>query len=211
MLYLIPGLGADERVYLNFNVDRPTKIITWIDPVPNEPIRDYCRRLLDQIDINQEVELLGMSFGGIIAQEIAQLISVKKMYLVSTVKSPKEYPLYLKLLRFIPAHKPIPAKLLIWSNLITASYYFGTTTKEDTVLLKTIIKDTNHVFLKWAIHAITIWQPNTFKNPIVQIHGQLDKIFPIKSIKNVDFTVINGTHWMIVDKKDQIITIVNKY
>ncbi len=209
MLYLIPGLGADYRVYANFITNRPSKILTWIDPIPQESISNYCRRLLAQIDLNNEVEILGMSFGGIIAQELAKLISVKTIFLVSSVTSPQEYPLYLRIIGKLPVYKFIPTPVLIWSNLLTAAYYFGTTTPADTKLLKNIIADTNHIFLKWAINCIANWQNEGCNATIIQIHGNKDRIFPIKHIRNVNYIIPSGTHWMIVDKKYQIITIVD--
>lgn len=74
-LYLISGLGADHRVFVNLNIPGvSTHVIEWKTPEPDESMQTYVSRLRPQIDTEQEVCLLGVSFGGIIAQELSKLI-----------------------------------------------------------------------------------------------------------------------------------------
>ena len=53
-IYLISGLGADERVFqnLDFGRLRPT-FIQWIEPKDNESIQEYALRLSLQIKIER--------------------------------------------------------------------------------------------------------------------------------------------------------------
>lgn len=76
-LYLIGGLGADERVFKYLNINVKTQIINWILQEPNEELKSYAKRLTEQINKNEEFAILGVSFGGIIAIEMAKFIRPK--------------------------------------------------------------------------------------------------------------------------------------
>ena len=96
--YLIGGLGADERVFecLQLNVD--CKVIKWIKPYKNEALDSYTLRILPQIEQHEKFALLGVSFGGIVAIEIAKIIKPELLILISSVTDSKQFPLNYKLL-----------------------------------------------------------------------------------------------------------------
>jgi len=66
-IYLIGGLGADERVFKYLKLDCETQVIKWLEPKQKETIISYSKRLLKQINQEENFALLGVSFGGIIA------------------------------------------------------------------------------------------------------------------------------------------------
>ena len=75
-LYIFSGLGADERVFQR--LDFPgfsTTFIKWIVPQDKETIENYATRLLDQITTTNPT-LIGLSFGGLIAVEVAKQIDL---------------------------------------------------------------------------------------------------------------------------------------
>ena len=65
-VYVFSGLGADERVFkfLDWGIDNQPIFIKWIEPLKNEPLKDYVLRLSSQIESPNPI-LVGMSFGGI--------------------------------------------------------------------------------------------------------------------------------------------------
>jgi len=79
MVYFISGLGADERVFQFIDL---TKIehyfIKWNEPKKDESLSEYCLKLTEQIDKTNGIILIGVSFGGIIAQEILKSFLVKR-------------------------------------------------------------------------------------------------------------------------------------
>src|SRR5688572_20594857 len=95
-VYLLSGLGADKRVFdwLDFSGNNVTHVI-WLEPVSNESLEQYARRLLNQITATQPV-LVGVSFGGIMAIEIAKLIETKKIVLISSARTRSDLPFYYK-------------------------------------------------------------------------------------------------------------------
>ncbi len=204
MVYFISGLGADERVFQFLKLPSiERKFIKWIETRKKENINDYALRLIEQIDTTQEVILIGVSFGGIIAQEIGKLINCKKIIIISSIKIDAEFSWQMKLARKTQIHTIVPTCLLIWSNKLSADYYFGTETKQESFLLQQIILDTDPVFMRWAIHQIMNWRNESYPSNLIHIHGAKDRIFPINCIKN-SIEIPNGGHFMIVNKVTEI-------
>ena len=204
MVYFISGLGADERVFQFLDLTKTAHyFIRWNEPKKDESLIEYCLKLTEQIDKTSEIILIGVSFGGIIAQEISKIITCKKVIIISSVKSENEFSWQLKLARKLQIHKIIPVWVLRFSNKLTANYFFGTESKTESKLLHQIIKDTDPRFLIWAIHQIMNWKNKIYPQNLVHIHGSSDRIFPIKYIKNV-VTLPKSGHFMIVNRFKEI-------
>ncbi|MEI1280608.1 alpha/beta hydrolase [Leptospira venezuelensis] len=202
-IYLISGLGADERVFhrLNFgNIN--IKYISWIKPELNEPLSKYSKRLLSQIDLKDEVILMGVSFGGIMALEISKHILVKQIVIISSIKSNSEKPVIYRIISFLRLISIIPSFLLKLYNPIL-SYYFGITSKEDIDLLKSFITNTDGSFLKWALKSILKWDNQDYQSDLIHLHGTNDRLFPFKLIK-APISIADGGHFMVLNKADEI-------
>jgi pimeloyl-ACP methyl ester carboxylesterase len=207
VIYLISGLGADERIFgqIDFK-DYETKHITWITPKPNEHISDYASRLTEQITTPKPI-LLGVSFGGIIAIEISKIIDYQQLILISSVKTKHDLPFYFRLIGFLKIHNIIPFTLLKRTNFLTY-WFFSMSTSTEKELLKNILTDTDVNFLKWAINAILIWKNDQIPLYLKHIHGSNDKILPHFFIKNIDFIIKNGGHLMVYNKANDVIKLV---
>ncbi|NJK98143.1 MAG: alpha/beta hydrolase [Bacteroidales bacterium] len=143
MIYYISGLGADHRVFEFLNIPFPYKHIIWVKPDKNDTLASYSLRLLPQINTSEDVILAGVSFGGMICQEIAKLIPCSKVIIISSIKSPQEMHWQLKLVRNTRIDRLFHSSLLKFMNFLTGPYYFGTQSAEEIKLLKAIIKDTD--------------------------------------------------------------------
>lgn len=208
MIYFISGLGADERVFKYLNLgDFEHRYIKWETPERHEKLDNYCRRLIKQIDLSKEIILVGVSFGGIVAQEISRIIKPQKVIILSSVKTVKEFDWQLDLVRRLRLYKLAPSRFLKFSNRLTGDYYFGIKTKIESTLLKQIISDTDRYFMKWAIQEIMMWNGDSTSTNIVHIHGDNDRIFPVKRINNYT-RIIGGGHFMIVNRADEISEII---
>jgi pimeloyl-ACP methyl ester carboxylesterase len=208
MIYYISGLGADERVFKYLNLgDLEYTYIKWETPQKYENLEGYCSRLIKQIDLSKEIILVGVSFGGIVAQEISKIIKHSKVIILSSVKSVNEFNWQLDIVRRLKLYKLAPSKFLKWSNKLTGDYYFGVKTHMESELLKQIISDTDRFFMKWAIQEIMEWDGNSINSKIVHIHGDNDRIFPVKRIKNY-IRINGGGHFMIVNRADEISEII---
>ncbi len=158
-IYIISGLGADQRVFCNIDfTNKNVVFIHWIQSLPNEKIDNYALRLSAFITTPHPI-IIGLSFGGIVAIEIAKIIPTKLIILISSVKHYSEMPMWYKLAGALRLNKIIPFSLFKKANFLTY-YFFGVNTIEQKQLLKTIFQETNTQFLRWAINCIVNWNNN---------------------------------------------------
>ena len=205
-IYVFSGLGADQRVFQNidfsgFNVAH----IHWVKPMKEEKIEDYAQKLITQIKTPFPI-LLGISFGGMIAIEVAKIIMTEKVILISSAKTQKEIPGYYRLAGQLKVHKILPLKLLKKSSLLT-NWFFGIKSREHKLLFSKILKDTDLSFLKWAITKVLIWDNQEELNNKIHVHGTKDRILPIKFVK-VDYAIHEGGHLMALTNGKEISDII---
>jgi pimeloyl-ACP methyl ester carboxylesterase len=201
-IYIFSGLGADERVfqYLDFSGFAVT-FIRWLQPIQNETIEGYAKRLTQQITTTRPV-LIGLSFGGIMATEVAKLIDTEKVVLIASAKTRQEIPFYYRLAGQLRLHKLLPASLLKQPNVLS-SWFFGAQSQEDKKMLADILRDTDSQFLRWAIDKIVTWK-NQFVHPnLIHIHGTADRILPFRYVVS-DLKVDGGGHFMTVNKAHEL-------
>ncbi len=199
-VYCLSGLGADQRVFQFINLPGVELVhVKWLPPHRHEPLGAYARRLLAQFDPQHPVTILGVSFGGIVAQEVAALLPCKRVVILSSIKGPAEMSPAISLVRRTGAHRLVPGWLLKAGNTLTGNYYFSIRTRTEARLLREIVRDTDPVFLRWAVNEVVRWQPQAPVPGLVHLHGTADRIFPAGHIRN--FTPIpGGGHFMIVQE-----------
>lgn len=209
-IYLFSGLGADRRVFQLLDLsDYEPIFVEWIIPQKDETIEDYAKKIIFQEDFyqkNQKPILIGLSFGGMLAIEIAKLIPTEKVVLIASAKTKHEIPFYFRWIGKLYLDKIIPAKWLKPSSKMAdmiANWFFGAKSSFDKKILKEILKDTNDIFLKWAIGQIIRWKNTTKPKNITHIHGTKDKILPIYFV-DYEHKITNGGHFMTLNKAEEI-------
>lgn len=207
-LYIFSGLGADERVFQRLDFSGfSTTFIKWLVPHDTDTIELYAKRLLDQITTTKPT-LIGLSFGGLVAVEVAKQIDTEKVILIASAKTKNEIPFYYRFAGKLGLHKLLPTRLLKSSNFIT-NWLFGTTSTFDKQLLKQILIDTDPAFLKWAIDKVARWRNQTETKNTFHIHGTSDRILPFKFV-NCNSKIKNGGHLMTINKADELNNILRQ-
>ena len=208
-IYCISGLGADERVFqkLKFQGYRPIHI-KWVEPKTGESIADYAKRLTTQIKAENPI-LIGLSFGGIMAVEMAKHISTEKVILISSTKNQHEVPFYFKIFRWLPIYQILPASFILWFGQFIASWFFSLKSIDERKLFRAILFDTNAKFMKWAIHQVVIWKNELIPDNTYHIHGESDRIFPYQFVHE-DFNVEHGGHFMIMHQAEYVSNLIQK-
>jgi hypothetical protein len=202
-LFLIPGLGADCRIYKNIDLKGHELVcVQWIDPAKNDSLTTYAQKLIDKYHILSGSIVIGNSLGGMIAIEIAKKISLQKTILISSIKTVKEAPWYFSFFRITRLHRLIPLKKLTSLEFIV-EYAFGGMSEVDQQLFGDMLKKTSPVFMKWAIEAILRWDNLSIPGNVYHLIGDKDKVFPRKGIKGADI-VNGGTHVMIFNNAKKI-------
>lgn len=201
-IYIISGLGVDERVFDSFTFEgMEVQFIHWITPLPKESLSAYAKRLASQIKEDLPI-LIGLSFGGMVAVEIAQIIPTKKVILIASAQNKYELPLYYRILGKLQIHQLVPSNVLKSYNRLTA-YFFGVTTQEEKIVLQAILRDTDPHFLSWAIHQIVHWKRTSYSDSIIKIHGTKDRIIPFPKNKKA-YSIDQGGHFMTLNKATEI-------
>ena len=203
-VYLVPGLGFDHRIFEKINFGKNSTCLGWIEPWPDEHLSSYAQRLAAPIPNHSPCVLVGHSLGGILCQEIALYKQVKKIILLSSIKSRKENPLYFKIIKPLLIHR-VFSKELATSTLRLWGKYHDYVSQEEQALFKDMILRQSNTYLQWALKQLSMWRESaSLRTPIVQIHGSADKTFPIKLIQNPDHTVSGGGHFMVYRRASQV-------
>ena len=98
-----------------------------------------------------------------------------------------------------PASLKKPNEIFFW--------LFGVTSKDHKTLLASIMKDTDEVFLTWAINAVARWGDSSSSNHVIQIHGTKDRIL---NVQNADYLGDGGGHLMVVTQAREVSDILKK-
>jgi len=204
-IYFVPGLGASTLIFENLQLPEDqfeVHYLDWLIPkAQNEGIAEYAKRMCQRITHENPV-LVGVSFGGVMVQEMGKLIPTRKIIIISSVKARNEIPKRLKLAKATKAYKLFPTKSM--QNIETyQKYAFNGFTKKKIELYKKYMSMNDEMYLPWAIHNVLHWDQKQPNNDIVHIHGNEDSVFPIKHIKNC-IHVSGGTHVMILNKAKKI-------
>jgi len=211
-IYCMPGLGASSKIFEHLSLSKEhfkLHFLEWKIPLSfEESIEGYAKRMCEDIKHVNPV-LLGISFGGILVQEINKIIAVDKIIIISSIKSHHEFPNRLKLIQATKAYKLFPAKIV--ENLDTYTKYFlGDFLKRRAELYKMYLSVRNSEYMKWAIHHVLHWQQETPSENIIHIQGTDDHVFPSKHIKDY-IPVEKGTHVMILMKAKTISQIIGNH
>ena len=210
MLALIPGLGCDHRVFAHLRLAAPQQqVLRYIAPAaPDEPLADYAARLGQQLADPARTVLVGMSLGGLLAIELARQLPIRRVAIVSSLKSAHERSPLLSALGRLPLHRALPAPALKWLNAATADHFMGVNTAAEALLLHELIAATDAHFLQWAIHQVLTWT-NTWQPPgLIHLHGTDDRVFPARHIGPAHW-LEGATHWMILQRAPEISALLN--
>lgn len=200
-VYLMPGMAASSTIFEKIKLPEAIfemHLLEWVLPKRKETLQDYAKRMAKKIT-HDDVVLIGVSFGGILVQEMKPFLKVKKVIIISSVKSNTELPRTMKIAKTTKAYKLIPTQLV--ENIESlVKYTFGSSIiKKRLKLYEKFLSMRDKVYLDWAIEHIINWNRVTIDTSIIHIHGDADEVFPIKYIKNC-IPVAGGTHIMIITK-----------
>ena len=203
-VFLIAGLGADTRLYNNIDVPEYNEVvpIDWIEQHETDTLETYAQKVIYQYDIRPKSIVIGTSLGGMLTVEIAKKVNLKKAILISSIKTIKEAPWYFSLVKALPIYKLLPSTLLNKLGFLIKPM-FGHLKDSDAWLFNDMLSKGSPKFMKWAMGAVLNWSNITIPPNVHHIHGDKDRVFPVKNIK--DATIVKGgSHIMIFDKAKQV-------
>ncbi|SHM76694.1 alpha/beta hydrolase [Chitinophaga sp. CF418] len=208
-VYLFSGLGADSSIFMNLELPGYHKVyITWIPALPNESIRQYAGRIKSQITV-ENPDIIGLSFGGIVAVEVSRQIKVDKMVLISSVRTKSELNRVQAFFMKLGLYRIIPGSLIRRTNFLTYRY-FGARSQKDKKTLTNLLEHTDVSFFRWALKSIAYWDNKVAPERTIQIHGTADRVITGRRV-HTDYRIKGGGHLMVFNKADTISKIITNY
>ena len=205
-VYFIAGLGANKRAFDYLDLTWCTPVfIDWITPLPKEKLAAYALRLRQLITENHPV-IVGVSFGGMLVTEMAKADPSIKAIIISSNKTYKEFPAYLRMWRHVPVYKLINPKLTKATGGLSAMILGPQGIKQKETFRK-ILAETEPAFTVWAIDAILHWKNEIIPPNVTHIHGSGDRLLPAKFVR-AHYIINKGRHIMIMDKAEEISTLL---
>lgn len=207
IIYCISGLGADEEAFSRLRINGYTLVnLPWLLPIENETIAQYAKRMCASITDENPV-LMGLSFGGMMSIEISKILSVHKIILISSIKSSIELPNWMVAAGKLRLNKLFSMQSYKILEPIQNSF-LGVTNADEIAMVRNYRKNAPVAYTNWAINEVLNWRNNWQPPVLFHIHGDNDKMFPIKKVSPTHI-VKGGGHFMIMNKADEISSLIN--
>ncbi len=206
-LILFPGLAADGRLFgpqrvLPVRLEVPP----WPEPEPREDLFAYAGRIARSIRPGGRIFLGGVSFGAIVAMEVARHLSADGVFLIGGCRSHREISALFHFTCATASRLPLSLFPIVRALAPPALKLFEGLNREQTRLYVTMMRDASPAQARWAAGQIVRWSsPRDPPAPVFQIHGRDDEILPLRW-QSPD-RVIEGRHLISLTRPDE----VNRY
>lgn len=200
-VYFMPGMAASSLIFEKIKLPEAifeVHLLEWFIPEKHESLKEYAQRMANEVK-HENAVLIGVSFGGILVQEMKQFVNPRKVIIISSIKCNKELPRRMKIAKTTKAYKLLPTSLAQNVEAL-AKYAFGSgVVKQRLELYKVLMTRREKEYLDWAIEQIVNWDRSEIDPEVIHIHGDNDEVFPSKNIKEF-IAVEGGTHIMIITR-----------
>lgn len=194
-LLLLPGLGADERMFepqrrAFSRLETPR----WIPPHPHETLSAYAGRFAARLRPGRPLILGGVSLGGMVALEMAAHLRPAAVVLVASCRAPQAIA---RSLRGCAAFAGLmPCRMVEWTKPLAplSAGRFSGCGRENVGLVVRMYQEADSAFMHWACRAVLGWRgPAAIPCPVFQIHGAADRVIPAARTR-ADRVVPGGGH-----------------
>lgn len=202
-VYLFPGQGSDHRIYEGLIIpDARMVYMTLPTPDEGETLSVYAKRFLPQIDTTESFSLVGVSLGGMICAELADLIKPQHVILISSAKHCGELPLRYSFQQRIPINRWVPASWYRTGALVLQPLV-EPDRRANADTFKAMLGAKDGDYLKRTADMIIHWGRSEHNASIHHIHGNKDHTIPIGRVK-ASYIVEGGSHMMVLTRAEEI-------
>lgn len=191
-LILLKGMNPDANVFSRLASEfSGAEHVEWPSIDSRSSMTDLAYELISRYHIDRDCSLVGVSFGGIIAQEIAAIVHCKLCVVISTMCQREELP---AMGRFLGA---LPVGCIYKLCLYGAK--FGLFRKHGAL---------DEVWTSWVVSRVVAWNAPMISSEtkLIRIHGDRDRTFP-NGCSEADL-VLNGGHLIIATHADKISEVI---
>jgi pimeloyl-ACP methyl ester carboxylesterase len=203
-LYLFPGQGSDSAIFSKMNIPDSFTLRYMNLPTPNkgEMLPEYAQRFISEIDTTKPYSLIGVSLGGMICSELAEMLKPEKVIIISSAKCASELPAKYSFQQKVRLNRAIPASWYRRGALLLQPLVEPDRNKEKSTF-KHMLRSKDKVYMKRAVDMIINWQKESYKESIIHIHGDKDNTIPIKNVKPT-IVIIGGSHMMALTRGEDL-------
>ncbi len=203
-IYFVPGLAAGPDIFRNIKIPSEkyrVEVLEWLIPEKDESLLAYSKRMAERIKEPNAI-LIGISFGGVVVQEMNQFLTLKKLIIISSAKTRSELPKRMRFAGFTKAYKLIPTSLVLSVEDLT-KFSIGPKSKKKLRLYQQYLSVRDKYYLDWALKSMVTWDRVDEIPGVIHIQGDLDTVFPIKNIQEC-IVIEGGTHIMVLNRGREI-------
>lgn len=198
-VYWIPGMAASSRIFEYIQLPEQqfeNHFLEWELPTKGEDLKQFAQKWAQKIPPGSI--LIGVSLGGVLAQEMAAFCQPRKVVIISSVKRQQELPPKMWFARYTQAHKLLPTQLV--NNLeLLAKYAFGEAIEKRLKLYEKYIGLADKRHIDWGVDQLVHWKQKDILPNLIHIHGTKDPVFPIQHIENC-IPVEGATHTLVIHR-----------
>ncbi len=178
MIYILPGMGADRRMYpAPWNTLPDCTFLNWPEYAGEQSLREIAQRIVCDHSVESGAWLAGSSLGGMVAAEIASVVKAKGIILIGSARSSDEVNPLLRLVSPLVDLAPLP--------------FIRQLAGKAPGELMQMFKDSDPAFIRAMCRAILSWRGIDTQTQVRRIHGRHDLVIPLP--EQVEH-VIDGGH-----------------
>jgi len=179
-------------------------VVDYIDPLPGEAIPDYAKRLHRNLRPVRKFYLVGVSFGGTLALELARLSQPEAVILVGSATKAEELSREVRLL----ADKAAMLPEVLWSRIRDhhelIEQYLGIQDPKVSQIMDDVFEQLNLKAVRWGLKKLPHWELDFEPNcPVYRLHGSEDRVAIPADWESVE-KVEGGGHLINVTHPGQV-------
>jgi len=208
IIYLLPGQGADCRLFKYIEFPYDTVHLEFPVPEKKTTLREYAHGFIPRIDTSRPFILIGVSLGGMICSELTDTLEPDLTIVISSAKYRAELPGRYKFQKTIPLNKIIPKGMTKWGAKVLAPIV-EPARKQDKETFRSMIEAKDPAYIKRTVDMVINWNKEGYNDRIIHIHGDRDHTLPHRKVR-YDYLVENGTHMMVYIRGDEVSRLINE-
>ena len=206
LICLLPGMTQQYPVYHRLLPLLPSaRVVPFIEPQPDETLQAYARRMAPLF--SRDCFIGGVSFGGILAQEISRIVQPHGCIVIASIQHPSHLPPRLRMLRTLGGRWM--DRLLRATGRLAESVPASVRTS-STARLRKLSGEAGR-WHRWATGAVLDWQPAASQDvPLTHIHGDKDTTFPVGRT-TADIIISGGKHALPVSHPEETAAAIRRF
>jgi pimeloyl-ACP methyl ester carboxylesterase len=211
-LVLFTGLAADERL-LEPQRSLPYELVVppWIEPREGESLPQFARRMAESVRWPQRFVVGGVSFGGMIAAEIASDLKPNGVLLIASCLSSRSIP---SMYRFINALcKAVPDPALRFGATFSRPFLniFRSLSDDDQRVMADMLHKTPLPRLRRLAQMVLTWEGTAeLPCPRMWIHGEGDLVIPLRKVRP-DVVIPAAGHLVNWTHREEVNAIIRRF